>query len=99
MKAKADTHSGQAPPGRSPQQPVVRRPILWGLMWHSHNKLEGTVRHLMYQHRLPLLFTTRKEAREEARLKWGYIRKRKDLQGEPHGWRVPYPVKVVVEAV
>lgn len=49
-----------------------------------------------------MLFRTRTEARAYIRTKYGYLRERKDLQREPHGWMMPVPVKLeirVLEAV
>lgn len=42
------------------------------------------------------LFDTRAEAREYIRNEVNFIRKRKDLRAEPHGWKVPKVVKVKV---
>ncbi len=41
------------------------------------------------------LFKTRAEARAFIQ-KYAYIRKRPDLRKQPHGWRMPQPVKVTV---
>ena len=43
-----------------------------------------------------LLFNTRKEARKFIKENYSFIRTRKDLRKEPHGWRMPKPVKVNV---
>lgn len=45
----------------------------------------------------PLLFTTRSEARRYICERYGYIKTRPDLQAEPHGWKMPVPVRVAVE--
>lgn len=69
---------------------------LWGGLWHSENKMDGVREHLLFRDCLPVLFRTRREAREFIQEKYGYIAKRPDLQSEPHGWRVPKPVRVNV---
>lgn len=69
-------------------------PSRWGLLWRSHSKLEGTTEFLIYQDLMPALFLTRKEAREFADEHYGYIRTRADLRAEPHGWKMPIPVRV-----
>lgn len=68
---------------------------LWGIEWHSRNRLGGETTHLMYSG-LPLIFKTRKQAREYIRKNWGYILCRQDLKSEPHGWRLPRPVRVKI---
>lgn len=45
---------------------------------------------------VPLLFNTRREAREFIETNYGYIRQRDDLKNDPHGWKVPIPVRVKV---
>ena len=42
---------------------------------------------------------TRREAREWIKKHYGYISERPDLQIEPHGWKMPVPVKVRVVLV
>jgi hypothetical protein len=71
---------------------------LWSASWHSKNKLDGITEHLLYEDCLPVLFRTQREANEWIRQKYGYIAKRKDLRAEPHGWRMPKPVQVTIEA-
>jgi hypothetical protein len=68
----------------------------WGILWRSDNRLDGRTRHLMYSSdtSLPILFKARREAREYIENRYGYIRHRKDLHEEPHGWKLPKPVKV-----
>jgi hypothetical protein len=71
----------------------------WGVMWYSKNEMDGVRKHLMYTSQdyytnIPLLFRTRREARKHITEKWGYIKDRKDLRVEPHGWRMPRAVKV-----
>ncbi len=69
---------------------------LWAVRWHSRNKLDGDTKHILYENCLPMLFRTRKEARVWIENKYGYIRSRPDLRGEPHGWRLPKAIKVVI---
>lgn len=71
---------------------------IWAAEWLSKNKTDGTNQHLIYENCLPKLFKTRNACRAWIYDKYGYIAKRKDLRSEPHGWRVPRAVKVIVEA-
>ena len=68
----------------------------WALEWRQENVLDGRVRHIMHGNGIPVLFRTRADAREWAERKFSYIRFRDDLRGEPHGWRMPRAVRVVV---
>jgi hypothetical protein len=80
----------------------------WAVKWRSGNRLRGEHAHLLgrYHARSPLprefegcpwvLFRTRREARDFIRERFAYIAERPDLQCEPHGWRMPIPVKVTV---
>lgn len=69
--------------------------MLWGLLWRSKNKLDGLCEHLIYtQECCPKFFTTRKSAQRYAKELYGYIKERKDLRQEPHGWRMLRPVKI-----
>ena len=74
-------------------------PVRWGVMWRSDSAFERRSRHLMYENRIPLMFSTRREAREWIKNNYGYISGRPDLQIEPHGWKMPVPVKVRVVLV
>lgn len=71
----------------------------WCLMWRSENELDGISRHFIHEKRLPALFLTRAEARRYADEHWGYIKKRADLRAEPHGWRMPKPIRVSIKAL
>ena len=67
----------------------------WGLLWHSTDRLDGTVQHLLFgDDGLPLIFHRRREARAYATQRFGYIKTRPDLRRLPHGWRMPMPVKL-----
>jgi hypothetical protein len=41
-----------------------------------------------------LTFKTKREATAFIRDRYGYIAKRRDLKAEPHGWKMPIPVRV-----
>jgi hypothetical protein len=76
------------------------RILAWGVLWRSKNRLDGVQRHLMYDYigcNL-LVFRTRRRARMWIEEHHGYIRTRPDLRAEPHGWMMPIPVRVTVEA-
>lgn len=71
---------------------------MWGLLWHAENRL-GVTKHVVYDHALPALFHTRREARAFAESKYGYIRERPDLRAEPHGWHMPQAIRVVITGI
>lgn len=66
----------------------------WGVLWHSKNRLDGVREYIVFENFAPKLCRTKKEAAEFIKQKYGYIAKRQDLRGEPHGWRMPKPIKV-----
>jgi hypothetical protein len=68
--------------------------VRWAGKWNS-----GDHHHLLYENCLPMLFRTRAQARAWIELKYGYIRRRPDLQGAPFKWRVPVAIKVRVKAL
>ncbi len=70
----------------------------WAIVWRSENKLDGVTRHFMGEANVGMtqLYRTRKEARTERDLRWGYFRDREDLKREPHGWKMPQVVKVFI---
>jgi hypothetical protein len=68
----------------------------WGVLWRSRNRLDGDRCHLISFDGIPVMFKTRREARAYAEHRHGYIKRRPDLQAEPHGWRMPVPVRVTV---
>lgn len=70
--------------------------MTWGVLWYSKNKLDGERKHLICRFCVPVIFSTRQEARFWIEEHYGYIKKRKDLRAEPHGWRLPKPVKVTI---
>ena len=74
-------------------------PVRWGVMWRSYGRMAGRSRHLMYKNCDPVMFQTRREAREWIKKNYGYVAESPDLQREPHGWKMPVPVKVRVVLV
>lgn len=79
---------------------MAKKRIVWGALWRQRNLLDGKWTHLINRgDTLPALFTTRREARAFIEQEYGYIRKRPDLRGEPHGWKMPIPVRVQVSAL
>lgn len=78
---------------------VQRQIILWGVLWREINQLDGVTEHLMFDQLQPALFRTRQEARDWIEEEYGYIRTRPDLHTEPHGWKMPIPVRVKVGVV
>jgi hypothetical protein len=75
---------------------VINREV-WAAMWRSENRIDGKNRHLLNENCLPVLFRTRRAAREYIEKRYGYIRTSKDLQVEPHGWRMPIPIRVNIQ--
>jgi hypothetical protein len=78
---------------------VSRRPFgtYWAAQWHSVNRLDGDRTHIIHVNLYPAFFQTRQEARDFIETNFGYIRDRPDLQAEPHGWKMPKPILVVVQ--
>jgi len=70
----------------------------WGALWRSRTFLHGQQNHLVINMKdgMPVLFHTRKDARAWIKQRYGYIKDRPDLMAEPHGWRMPIPVRVVI---
>lgn len=78
----------------------------WAIKWRSENHLDGKREYLLggARHERPspfggyktMVFETRREARQYINKHYGYMRRRKDLRDEPHGWRMPSVVKVRV---
>lgn len=69
----------------------------WGALWRSNCLLDGESKHVMFDKGMPKLFHTRKEAAAWIKETHGYIAKRQDLRREPHGWRMPIPVRVFIK--
>lgn len=71
----------------------------WGILWRSENQLDGKQEYLVGGAGHPvstMLFHTRAEARKHIEKRYGYFRKRPDLQNEPHGWKMPQAVRVEI---
>ena len=75
---------------------MIKPTLRWGIEWYSLNRLDGETRHIIWENCMPLLFHTRLSARLFIKERFGYIRGRKDLREEPHGWRMPRAVRVKV---
>ncbi len=69
----------------------------WSVLWRSSNRLDGETRRVMWNAGNPLLFRTRAQALAYIKDRYGYIARRADLRREPHGWRMPLPVRVAVD--
>lgn len=69
---------------------------LWAGLWQSKNKIDGSREHILCENTKPQLFRTKKECKEWIDKRCGYIKNRKDLRSEPHGWRMPVPVRVKI---
>jgi hypothetical protein len=81
---------------RARRRAQVRQIRRWGLLWQSSSNLDGERAHIICDNCMPALFRTRQQARDYANERYGYIRNRADLRGEPHGWRMPIPVQMSV---
>jgi hypothetical protein len=71
----------------------------WAVLWRSTNQLDGRRNYFIGNAAHPCrrhLFFTRHEARQYIADHYSYIKKRKDLKREPHGWQPPIAVKVSV---
>jgi len=71
----------------------------WGVRWESKNAIDGVQRYLIGScgvPPIPLMFETKRECLEYIKANYGYIRTRKDLRDEPHGWRVPKAIRIEV---
>lgn len=66
----------------------------WAVKWRQKNSLDGTTEYFIGRHKN--VFTSRNAARIYIQEKYGYIKTRPDLQQEPHGWKMPIPVKVKI---
>ena len=73
--------------------------ICYGAIWDQKNKLDGETHHIINQNCLPVLFVTKKEAKEFIKLNYGYIATRKDLRREPHGWKMPKVVRLKISVM
>ncbi len=71
----------------------------WSVLWRSENTLDGKYEHLVYENCFPVMFRTRSRARNYITTQFGYIKERPDLRSEPHGWKIPLPVKISIKVV
>ena len=73
----------------------------WAVLFRQVNKVDGAKCHLVHQpiSCVPFLYRTRKQAKLFIEQEFGYIRRRKDLQDEPHGWRMPIPIRVNITII
>ena len=69
---------------------------VWALKWISDSKLDGHIERFMGKPMGWKVFRTRAEARAYRDETYGYIKNRPDLKAEPHGWKLPRVVKVVL---
>lgn len=69
---------------------------LWGVLWRSRNKRDGVTEHIIFDNCIPLMYRTRQQARDTIKQRWGHLLDRGDLRAEPHGWRMPVPVRILV---
>jgi hypothetical protein len=73
--------------------------LAWAVLWRSQNALDGYRHDFLGTNQHPsrtILFDTRKQAREFIVAHYGYIRHRADLRAEPHGWKMPVPIRVTI---
>lgn len=68
----------------------------WGVLWRYENKLDGKRSHLLHENGLPVVFRTRRRAIDHIKDKFGYLHMRPDLKAEPHGWKMPVPIKITI---
>lgn len=68
----------------------------WACLWRSCNALDGERSHLVRENCVPVLYPTRQLMRNYIVHKFGYIASRPDLKAEPHGWKMPVPVRVTI---
>jgi hypothetical protein len=69
----------------------------WAVQWRAQSRLDGKrERFFVWNGTLPHLFMTRRACRDFIKAQWGYIAEREDLRREPHGWKMPRPVRVRV---
>ena len=74
----------------------------WGVLQRRSDKcIDGPSERIMtvlpWSFWGPVVFQTRREAREWIKQHFGYVAKRNDLRESPHGWLVPIPVKIEIE--
>ena len=78
----------------------MKTTLAWAVLWRSENLIDGKREHLVGTPWFPLhkaLFSSRRKAREYVNVKYSYIKNRKDLRQEPHGWKIPRVVRVKIQ--
>ena len=70
--------------------------VLWGALWREKNSRDGKSEELICANGFPVMFKTRDESRQYIDEKYGYLKSRPDLKSEPHGWKLPIPIRVSV---
>ena len=78
---------------------VTRTTRAWAVLCESDNRLDGKRAYLDGVPDHPSrtkLFFTRQQARDYNNKHYGYIRDRPDLKKEPHGWKMPKVVQVLI---
>ena len=91
----AETKPEEKAAAEKPQEQAERQAMRVFLSYHfdaQHPECE----HFIHRDGEPRFFGTRSECRAEMERIFGYIKKRKDLRVEPHGWSFLRAVMVVV---
>lgn len=71
--------------------------IRWAAKWRSKSSIDGVQEHFVSDYdKGTYFFRSRSQAREFIEENYGYIKERPDLRKEPHGWKMPVPVKVKI---
>ena len=76
--------------------------IAWAVEWHSRNpdgECQGLCWHPEDGPGEYRMFNKRYKCVAYINKRYGYIRGRADLRGEPHGWRLPKAVRVEVRRI
>ena len=69
----------------------------WGVLWRVNNKASGEILSLIYAETgTPVLFKSKRLAKEWIRQNHASVAHRTDLRAEPYGWRMPIPVRVSI---
>ena len=69
----------------------------WGVLWRVHTKAAGEILSIIYAETgTPVLFKSKRLAKEWIRQNHASVAQRKDLRAEPYGWRMPVPVRVSI---
>lgn len=72
----------------------------WGILHRKENKLDGKKSWLRCDRTcMPEMFQTREEAREFISVNLKSTYSRPELKIEPHGWKMPIPVKIEIIVV